>query len=157
VKRDFRCPDRGVLDRARRGIAVVAEALARRGRDRWAVYAIRAVEVFEDEWVLYVISRRSSLPLTHDMAATLAIERVWISGRVQARVLPADLTQDRPGTAPVSALEVLLAATPPAARTRSGGVRDATSMIAGLVDAHEHNGVRLIIAVPRAPIGWPPG
>lgn len=152
--REYQLPDPRTIDRARRGIEDVRAGLERRGRGNWAVYAVRAVEVRPDEWILYAVTPKTSLPLSKDMAAALALERVYLSGRVPAYLLPADLSATSEGMDPIYALEVQMVVL---AREGQGSLRssDGACLISGVIDAREAGAVRLTIAVRRAPLGWP--
>jgi hypothetical protein len=147
-------PTVATIEQARRGIEVVRAGLAARRRGTWSVYAIRSVEIYPDDWVLYVITRRTSLPLSADMAASLSLETVYLSGRVRARLLPADLTSPSDGSDTVHAMEVHLVLLP---RTGSDAAapRDGASLVTGLIDAMDGPAVRLTLALSSPPLGWP--
>ena len=147
-------PDETLLSRARVGIDAVRQALRAAGRSTWHVYALRAVEVQADDWILYVISSTTSLPLSRDLAAGLAIEPIWISGRLKAWIWPLAFNSGGEGSEPLYAAEVQVALRP-RVRGNPKGAKEGASMLMTLIDAREGPGVRVTFAAPRRPMGWP--
>lgn len=148
-------PDAHVVERARVGLEAVRQALRVAGRGTWPVYALRAVEVQSDLWILYVISPTTSLPLSRDLAAGLAIEPVWVSGRLRAWVWPLDFQPGGDGSEALYAAEIQVALRP-RTKGKATGAKEGTSFLMTLIDAREGPGVRVTFAVPRRPLGWPP-
>jgi len=147
-------PDERLLEHARLGIEAVRQALRATGRGSWEVYALRAVEVQADTWILYVVSPTTSLPLSRDLAAGLAVEPVWISGRLKAWIWPIDFKTGGEGSEALYAAEIQVALRP-RIRGNPKGAKEGASILMTLIDAHEGPGVRITFASPRRPLGWP--